>query len=78
MSCVSIASGLIFSCDLLKSSGNVDVLQSPVEQSERGLGLVVWHFMTGLVHTEEADCERVSVSIIPKRYYKGTYSCHTV
>lgn len=66
MSCISVASGLIFRCDLFESSGNVEVRQSPVEQSERGLGLVVGYFVARLVHTEEADCERVSVSIIPK------------
>lgn len=78
MSSISVASGLVFSRDLLKSSGNVEVLQSPVEQSERGLGLVVGYFVTGLVHTEEADCERVSTRSPKLCYQKKTYSCHTV
>jgi hypothetical protein len=39
------------------------VVQSAVEQSERALGLIVGYFVAGLVHTEEADCICVSVSI---------------
>ena len=57
---VGVARGLVVCCDLLKSSGNVEVRQCSVEQSERALGLVVGYFVAGLVHTEEADCVRVS------------------
>jgi hypothetical protein len=56
MSRVGVTRGLIVSCDLLKSSSDIKVLQYSLEHSERGLGLVERYFVTSLVNPKEADC----------------------